>query len=432
MNQASASQIDAMGLSRGLGRIDLTAITLNLVVGAGIFTMPAALAAGAGSWSVGLLLATILLVALIALCLAEVASRFDVTGGPVVYAREAFGPLAGFAVGWLMYLAKLSGFSAVAVITLDYAAGLWPALADPVVRAVAATLYLGALAAINLRGAVPGALTSSLLTAIKIAPLVALGLGGVLFAGPPTHQSFAPAGLEGLGGALLITIFACQGFEAASVVAGESRNPQRDVPLGILGGMAGVGLLYMLVVIASLRLVPNLADSPRPLADAAAALVGERGAMLVTLAAVISCVGGLSASMLSTPRVLFALSAQGDMPKVFSKVQASSRVPAFAILGTAALVWTLAVSGTFVYLASFSVIARLLMYGSTCAALTVFRRRHGPAPVSISFGPLVSAVALVTVVATVTTAGGTVLRDVSIAMAAGLILRAAAHRFGST
>jgi len=417
-------------LTRGLRRLDLTALTFNLVIGAGIFTMPAAIAAGAGNWSLLLLLAAILLVALIALCMAEVASRFDVTGGPVIYAGEAFGPLAGFAVGWLMYIAKLSGFSAVAVIMLDYGAGLWPVLEIPVVRAATVTLYICALAAINLRGAVSGALTSNILTLVKITPLVALALGGVFLTQGSASQSFGPINLGGLGSAFLIAIFACQAFEGASIVAGESKNPQRDVPAGILGGIVGVGLIYTLIMIASLRLVPNLAESSRPLADAAAALVGDSGAILMALAAVISCAGTLSASMLSSPRVLFALSNQGDMPKVFAKVGTKSHTPVFAILCSAVLVWVLTTSGTFIYLATFSVIARLLMYGSTCAALMVFRKRDGRAPVTIPFGWFFSTVALVTVLATVTAAGGTALRDVSIAMVVGLILREASHRFG--
>src|SRR6185503_19954033 len=139
-------------LVRDLRRTDLVALTVNNVIGAGVFTMSAALAAGAGRASLAVLLLTILLASMMALCLAEVASRFDRTGGPMVYASEAFGRNAGFVVGWLMYLSRLSAFGAIAVVMLDYGAGLWPVLASMSVRLAAVTLLIAALAATNLRG----------------------------------------------------------------------------------------------------------------------------------------------------------------------------------------------------------------------------------------------------------------------------------------
>ena len=155
-------------LKRGLTGVDLTSITLNSVIGAGIFTMPAALAAGAGNLSLAALLAMLVLVALIALCMAEVASRYDVTGGPVVYASSAFGPFAGFIVGWLMYLSRLATFGAIAVTMLDYGAGLWPPLESTAVRVLVTTLFVGTITFINVRGVVRGAWTSDILLALKL------------------------------------------------------------------------------------------------------------------------------------------------------------------------------------------------------------------------------------------------------------------------
>jgi len=133
------------GLIRGLGRLDILALTLNNIVGAGIFTMPAALVAGAGGWSVGVLLLTIALVAIMALCTVEVASRYDVTGGPMYYAGAAFGAPAGFVIGWLMYLSRLSAFGAIATIMLDYSAGLWPAVGTTAVRTGVITVFIAVL-----------------------------------------------------------------------------------------------------------------------------------------------------------------------------------------------------------------------------------------------------------------------------------------------
>ena len=413
------------GLLRGLGRTDILALTLNNVIGAGVFTLPAALAAGAGNWSLGVLLATLALVSLIALCTVEVASRYDVTGGPMVYAAAAFGPLAGFVVGWLMYLSRLAAFGAIAAIMLDYGAGLWPPLSATAVRTLIITVFIASAAAINLRGVVAGALATNLLTAVKLLPLALLASAAVWSLGWTPGPSLPPP--DDLGGAVLIAFFACMGFEHAAVVAGEARNPRRDLPVGILGGIAGVGALYTLLMVLCFRTVPDLAHARRPLADAAAALVGPHGATAVSLTAVLSCAGSLTGWMIVVPRVLYALGAQSDLPYVFARVDRIPRTPGVAIVGTAMVVWALTVSGTFVYLATFSAVARLLMYGSTCAALIVLRRRDGPAPIPIPLGWLWSGLAVVCSAIALGTTTGVAVRDVSIAIGLGCVVRAASR-----
>jgi basic amino acid/polyamine antiporter, APA family len=346
----------ATGLHRGLGRADVVALTVNNIVGAGIFTMPAALAAGAGDWSVATLLLTFALVSLMALCTVEVASRYESTGGPVIYARAAFGPAAGFFVGWLMYLSRLSAFGAIAAVMLDYSSGVWPALRGTAVRTLTITIFIGTLAAINLRGVVRGVRASNILTTLKMVPLVLLAFAGAWFAG---------------------------------------------------------------------RTVPDLAHSSRPLADSAAVMVGRPGATLVALTAVLSCAGSLSVWMIVSPRVLYALGEQGDFPRAFARVNPIHHTPAVAIVTSAFVVWLLTVSGTFVYLATFSAMARLLMYASICAALITLRRQDGPAPITIPLGPLWSVVALLSSVLVLGTTTVNAVRDMLIAIGLGWALRTA-------
>jgi amino acid transporter len=415
-------------LHRGLGRLDLASITLTNVVGAGIFTMPAALVADAGSWTLAVLVFTIALVSVIALCTAEVASRYDVTGGPLVYSRAAFGPLAGFVIGWLMYLSRLATFGAVAAIMLDYAAGFWPALAGGGTRVAAVGAFVAALAIVNLSGVVRGALATNALTVLKMTPLVLLALVGLTLLGQPPATPLAPPSADDFGDAVLIAFFACMGFEVATVVAGEARDARRNVPFGMLIGVAAVGALYLSIVLACLKLVPALATSPRPLADAAAALVGPAGATLVAATAVLSCAGALVAWMLNTPRVLLALASHGDLPAVLGGVHATRRTPSVAIIGSGILVFLLTVSGTFVYLATFSAFSRLLTYGAICVALLVLRRRDGPAPLPIPLGPLWSGLALLGSLAALATTTPVVIRDVAIALGVGLLLRTMARR----
>jgi APA family basic amino acid/polyamine antiporter len=412
-------------LHRGLGRFDLAAITLTTVVGAGIFTMPAALVASAGSWTVGVLLFTIALVSATALCTAEVASRYDVTGGPLVFAHDAFGPLAGFVIGWLMYLSRLSSFGAVAAIMLDYAAGLWPLLEGGVVRVATITVFVGAVTAVNLAGVVRGAAASNLFTTLKITPLLLLAVAGLTVGGAATETRLALPGVVDFGGAVLIAFFACMGFEIASVVAGEVRDARRNVPVGMLLGVAAVGVLYLLVVLACLTLVPNLAASPRPLADAAAALVGPVGATLLAGTAVVSCAGALVAWMIGGPRVLLGLAAYGDLPAGLASVHPGRGTPVAAIIASGVLAWLLTISGTFVYLATFSALSRLVTYAAICVALLVLRRRDGPAPLPIPLGPLWAVLALLGAIASIVLGTTTllVIRDVVVAVAVGLILR---------
>jgi amino acid transporter len=418
----------AVELRRGLGRADLISITLNSVIGAGIFTMPAALAAGAGSASIAALLGMLVLVVLIVLCMSEVASRYDVTGGPVVYVTSAFGPFAGFVAGWLMYLSRLATFGAIAVTMLDYGGGLWAPLQQTGVRVATITVFVAVITIINVRGVVRGALTSNVLLTLKLIPLVLLALAGAWLAGGDALPLPAPAGINDLGAAFLIAFYAFMGFEQSTVVAGESRNPRRDVPMGLIGGIAIVGVLYSLLVLACMHTVPDLGAARRPLADAAAALVGAPGATLVAVTAVLSCAGTLSVWMVAAPRVLYALSAQGELPRALSVVHPTRATPSVAILVSAVLVWLLTVSGTFVYLATFSALTRLLVYAGSCAALPVLRKQSGEAPVSIPFGQILAALAVLLSLGVLATTSLVALRDVAIALALGLILRLIVRR----
>jgi APA family basic amino acid/polyamine antiporter len=417
-----------VALYRGLGRLDLAAVTLTTVVGAGVFTMPAALVANAGSWTLAVLAFTIALVSATALCTAEVASRFDTTGGPLVYARAAFGPLTGFVIGWLMYLSRLSSFGAIAAIMLDYAAGFWPSLQGGVVRVGAIAVFVAAVTLVNVSGVVRGALASNALTVLKMTPLVVLALAGLAFAGSLSATTLPTPDIADIGDAVLIVFFACMGFEVASVVAGEAREAQRNVPVGMLVGVGLVGVLYTLLVLGCLVLVPNVAASPRPLADAAATLVGPYGATLVAATAVLSCAGALFAWMLNAPRVLLAMASHGDLPAALATVHPRQRTPSVAIVGSGILVFLLTISGTFVYLATFAAFSRLLTYGSICIALLVLRRRDGPAPLPIPFGPLWAVLALLGAAAALGTTTPAVIRDVTIALAIGLLVRLMTRR----
>jgi amino acid transporter len=417
------------GLHRGLGPADVVALTLNTIVGAGIFGLPSALHAAAGSQSLLVLAAAFVLIAAVAACAAEVASRFEATGGPVLYAREALGPLGAFTVGWLLYLTRLATSGAIIVVMLDYAAALWPALALPLPRGIAITLFLALIAGLNLRGVVQGAALGNVLVVLKLAPLFLLAPLGLAIGGWPEPAAAPVPQVDALGAAFLLAFFACMGFEQATIVAGELRHPKRDLPIGMLGGFLLAGLLYAMLVPACQSLVPDLANSKRPVAELALAVFGAAGATVVALTAVLSCAGNLSTSILVTPRVLFALAEQGEIPAVLARVSGGTRVPAVAIALTAGIICVLTLTGTFVHLATIAVIARMLMYASICLALLLLRRR-GPAPLRVPGGPLLAVLAIAACALVMGTASADALRAVAVALLAGYLLRILWRRFG--
>lgn len=419
-----AGRVDAPGLLRGLTRFDVTALTINSVVGAGVFALPAGLAVSSGRWSLAVVFAAFAVVATLALSLAEVASRFDVTGGPQVYAQATFGPLAGFTVGWLFTVSRFASHALIAQVMLDYAAALLPAFEGYWPRTLAFSLLMLALTVVNLRGVTRGAWVGNVLTIAKLLPLVAIALAGIWFAGwnnLPTAEPQQPGGLvEGLQ----LALFACFGFEVIAIVAGEMRDPRRDIAFSILAGLGVSCLLYLLLMLASFGILADTASHARPLVGIAEHFFGAAGGTLMAAAAVVSCAGGLAVSMLTSPRNMFALGEAGDLPRSFAAVHASWRTPHVAILVFALLSWLVTITGTFRYLLELFVISRMLAYGSTCLALIVLRRREGPAPVPVPGGPVIAALALAACVAIVTTATLTSVRDVAIVIAIGFVIRA--------
>jgi basic amino acid/polyamine antiporter, APA family len=286
------------GLHRGLGRFDVVALCVNSIVGAGVFAMPAGLAIDSGRYSLAVIFVAFVVVGFLALSLAEVSSRYDVTGGPQVYAQRTFGPATGFTVGWLFSVSRLASYALIAQVMLDYAAAVWPSLAAPWPRAVAITVFTVFLAVINVRGVTRGAWVGNLLTIAKMLPLGLIALAGLWFAGWNDIPATEPRQPGGLSSALQLALFACVGFDVAAIVAGEMRDPRRDLPVSILGGLAISCLLYLLLMLACFGVLPNTAASALPLADVAASFVGPAGATLMSLTAVVSCAGGLAVQML--------------------------------------------------------------------------------------------------------------------------------------
>lgn len=362
-------------LVRAIGRGDLTAFGINAIIGAGIFGLPAVAYAAIGKWSLLAFGVCGLVVALLVLCFAEVSSRFETTGGPYLYARTAFGPLAGFEVGWLLYVARLTAFAANVNLLVSYLAWFWPTAAATGWRETIITAVVAGLTTVNLLGIKGSTLLSNLLTYGKLIPLALLIGFGLLAMDQPTTPSLPLPKLSEFSASVLLLIYAFSGFEVAAIMGGELKDPRRDLPRALLTALGVVILFYVLLQLVAIGTVADLADSERPLTDAAMAAIGPLGAAIISAGAVISILGNLHTTSLVAPRLPFAMAERGELPAFLGGVHPTFRTPHRAILVTAILLLVIAVSGTFVYAATVSVIARLLTYGVTCAALPAFRRR---------------------------------------------------------
>jgi amino acid transporter len=389
---------DAPALRRTLGRWDLTAIGVNQVIGGAIFLLPADVARLVGPWGPLAFMAVGLLSLSIALCFAEVGSRFDKTGGPYLPARAAFGRFVGFEVGWMMWFTRVTSQASVANGLALALAFYWPALAaGPPRMSLIAALTI-ALTWINVRGIKQSSWLVNALTIGKLAPLAIFILVGVWYIDPARFSALPAVSQQQLSSALILLIFAYGGYEVTGVLAGEAVNPRRDVPFAFVATLITVAIVMSLTSVVATGVLPDLGASRTPLADGAALFLGAAGALLVSIGSAVSMSGNNMGQILNGSRTLFALAENGDLPKWFARVHPSYQTPSNAILFTAAVALTLALTGSFVALAAVSAIARLVMYLAVCASTLVLRQRVpagdvGPAQFTVPLGPVVPVLA---------------------------------------
>jgi basic amino acid/polyamine antiporter, APA family len=366
------------GLVRAIGRWSFAALVVNCIIGSGIFGLPSVLAQKAGRASIlGVLLAGVA-VAVVMACFAEVASRFTETGGPYLYAREAFGRFLGVQVAWLVWFVRLTACAANANLFVVYLGEFWPGSTQPLPRFVILTLLIGILAVINLRGVKIGAHVSTTFTIAKLASLGAVCVAGAFYL-ISTHR-IVPAGSATPSGdswlqAIVLLIFAYGGFEAPLISTGEGRDPRRDVPFGLFAALITCTVIYEMIQWVVVGVLSDPAHSQRPLADVARIVIGPGGAALIAVGALLSVYGNLSGNILVAPRVTFALAERGDFPSPFALVHKRFRTPYFSISVFALLVWLLALAGSFTWNVTLSAGSRLFYYGVVCAALPVLRRK---------------------------------------------------------
>jgi APA family basic amino acid/polyamine antiporter len=418
-------------LRRAIGKWDLVALVVNSIVGAGIFGLPSRAYAFAGVYSLLAYLVCAVAIFLIILCFAEVSSRFTKTGGLYLFARATFGPLAGFEIGWLAWLVRLTAFAALCNLFADYLGYFLPAAVSGSGRVAVIAVVVVFLAAANIVGVRVASLVGNIFTIGKLVPLVLLVVAGSFFIDPRNFSPTAPPDYAGFSASVLLLMFAFTGFETAVIPAGEARDPRRHGPFALLTGAAIAVVLYVAIQAVCIGTLPGLATSERPLTDVGARLFGRPGAAVIALGALISVMGTMNAIMLAAPRLLFAMAEQRQLPRLFSATHARFRTPHVAIVLSAAGMFGLTISGTFASAATLSTIIRLATYAVTCAALPVLRRRSDPdrdARFVVPVGDVVSAASLLLIVWLFSSSSWTEVRQALIAGAVGLLLYAGYNR----
>ena len=386
MTLAEGEQAEAPAEKRRLGLFDVLCIGVNATVGSGVFTLPDDMQREMGGYSPLAYLFCALLLLPVALCFAELSGRFEETGGAYVYARAAFGPRAGYLLGWFCWTTTFVSWAANTTLLVALL-GFAPYPYGKLLCAVA----ILALGGINYVGIKPGAWTVNVVVIGKLAA-IACFLAVAFFSFDPSRFGGAlPRGALGVGQGIYLALFPLQGFEVAPVAAGETKNPKRNVPLATMGTLLFSALLFILVQTALVGSYPGLAaDSQQPLTDAARHL-GRTIGILVFAGSMVSIGGFNAGSALGSPRYARAIAAHGLLPAPLARVHPRWSTPHIAIVTTTLLSTVLAIFFDYRQLVGMSNITVVIQYLFTCLAVPFIRRKQPGKPTGwiIPGGPVV-------------------------------------------
>ncbi len=387
-------------LVRGISRWDLLAVAINTIIGAGIFGLPSKVTALIGSYSLIAFVACAVIIGFIVLCYAEVSSRFQTTGGMYLYAKEAFGSIVGFEVGWLYWIVRITTFAANCNLLVAYLTFFIPSANEGSLRILFISLVVSFIAFVNFIGVRKSTIVTNIFTVGKLVPILIFVAVGAFFIQPENFNFSVVPGYDNFSGAVLLLIYAFLGFEAAVIPAGEIKDPKKSVPFALLTALGVVAILYILIQIVSIGTLPELATSERPLADASQIFMGAFGASFITLGALISIFGNLNGGFLPASRIPFAMAEQRELPQILGKTHKKFKTPYVSLFLTAVCILIFTIQSSFVSALTIATITRLIVYATTCASLPVFRRRAGApkAEFAAPFGIAASILSLILIV----------------------------------
>ena len=365
------------GLKRVIGVQGLALSIVNMVIGSGIFVLPAIIGMAMGAFGIfGYIFCSIMMAAIM-LCYAEVGSKITTSGGSYAYVDKAFGNFPGFIINWLFFFGwGILASAAMMNIIADSLALRWPSLLNPFIRGILFFFLMGIMVVINIIGTKQANIFVKSISILKLFPIIGIIIFGFSHIKIDNlHWKNVPS-LKTFSDTTLILFFAFAGFEASLGVSGEFKNPKKTVPLGIFLGGAIVLIVYLLLqtVTQGILGADIVAHKNAPLAAVAEKIIGPAGTTLLLFTAALSCFGGVSADVMATPRSLFACANDGMFPKFLGKVHSKFATPYLAIITYASLIFIFSVSGGFKQLAILASAALLLVYLSVILATIKLRR----------------------------------------------------------
>lgn len=402
MKNQETEQDDKNKLRRDIGPVAAGFLVLNGVIGAGIFGLPGKLAEQAGIFSPLIILISGLLVITIVWTFAAISSYFNGTGGPVAYASRAFGPAIGFQIGWLLYVGRVASLAANVNVLLNYVIYLLDGPLNNITRGIIILVFILTLVIINIMGVKRAIHAINLLTLLKSIPILVLILIGLPYISPEGLLPGDFPQIEEPGTLILLILYAFLGFEGALVTAGETKNPKKNLPRALITTIIAITIIYFLIQLVYVNVVIG-GSNVTPLIGLGRELMGPVGGMVMILTAIFSITGNATSIVIAAPRMTFSMAESGSLPKWFSHINERYNTPINSILFLGGFAVLLGVTGTFIYLAAASALARVVAIGICMLSLPSIKRQADQETIEgatkLPYGHLIPATAFVVCVA---------------------------------
>jgi amino acid transporter len=407
-------------LNRSISKWEMVLLIINGVIGAGIFGLPAKAYKDAGLYSIPALLICAAVVFVIVFCFAEVSSRFNKTGGPYLYA-SVLGRWPAFLTGWLLLLTRFITYAALINLLVTYLSVFSPWFVTDIVRPITIIGVTVLLTWFNYVGVHHSTRINNVLTVAKLAALLTFVVVGCFFIDGSRFQSNSFPGFSSFSSTILLLVFAFGGFESVLVNTGEVKDPEKNLPFALLTGTVLIATFYLLILIVSIGTLPGLAESEKPLAEAAARMMGRWGALFIAVGATCSIIGTLNAIMLAGSRLPYAFSQEGQFPSWFSFVHSRFKTPTRSLVFYSLITCVISLSYGFLSAASISAITRVMIYGVVCLTLIQLRKATGAqkSGYQIRYGIPVAISGMLICTWLISSAKLEELRDIAIAIAVG-------------
>ncbi len=363
---------------RVVGKAGAALMSINGMIGAGIFALPAILHAEVGTFAPWLFLIFGLLFACGILISARLSHMFRLSGGPQLWIQVAFGPFTGFQAGWIIFVAMAAGRAATLYVLVSYLAVIFPVFGDPVMKGIALAVMVVALTWITISGMKKSVGGLAVGTVLKLSPILLLCV--LAYASGGIATSFTLPNFGSFESVALLVFFAFSGANSSSYSAGELKNPRRDLPITMLGSLAAIIAFYMAVQWAFIAAgAPQSDGDSTPLAAAAAAVMGEKGALILSLAAIFSVATNALSFYIAGARVAYGMADRGLLPETFAHISPQFQTPDRSILLFSTIVGIMLASGAFAFLASVTSLGAQGVMLAVIAAFVILMRRsdHG-------------------------------------------------------